>query len=210
VINRKESIDEIVQLLYVRQWYKGCTTEGVAMFETDAFLEDCVAATREAEPRRAIKEVLERAVADPAAIARALPPQRSGITKLLESPELTVLHVVWAPGMSFGPHDHRMWAAIGIYSGGEDNSFYRRQGDTLVASGGTRLEPRDVTLLGGDTIHAVANPTGEFAGAIHVYGGNLFATERSEWRGEPFREQPYDSDHVLRYFEEANRTHVAG
>lgn len=26
--------------------------------------------------------------------------------------ELTIIKVVWAPGMSFGPHDHRMWAAI--------------------------------------------------------------------------------------------------
>jgi predicted metal-dependent enzyme (double-stranded beta helix superfamily) len=183
---------------------------GSAMFDTDAFLDDCVSAAGEAEPRRAIKEVLERAVADPAAVAGALPPERSGITKLHVSPELTVLHVVWAPGMSFGPHDHRMWAAIGIYTGGEDNSFFRRDHDTLVASGGTRLEPSDVTLLGGDTIHAVANPTREFAGAIHVYGGDLFATERSEWRGEPYQEQPYDSEYVLRYFEDANRTHAAG
>jgi predicted metal-dependent enzyme (double-stranded beta helix superfamily) len=110
--------------------------------------------------------------------------------------------------MSFGPHDHRMWAAIGIYSGGEDNSFFRRDGDTLTPSGGKRLEPRDVALLGGDTIHAVTNPTAEFAGAIHVYGGDLFATDRSEWRGDPYREQPYDSEYVLRYFEEANRTHA--
>jgi predicted metal-dependent enzyme (double-stranded beta helix superfamily) len=124
--------------------------------------------------------VLERAVADPAAVARALPPDRSGITKLVVSPALTVLHVVWAPGMSFGPHDHRMWAAIGIYTGGEDNSFYRRDGDTLSPLGGKRLESGDVALLGGETIHAVTNPTSEFAGAVHVYGGDLFATERSE------------------------------
>ena len=40
--------------------------------------------------------------------------------------ELTVLHVVWAPRMTIYPHDHRMWAAIGIYAGQEDNSFFRR------------------------------------------------------------------------------------
>jgi predicted metal-dependent enzyme (double-stranded beta helix superfamily) len=178
------------------------------MFDTDSFLQDCVEAAREAEPHRAVKELLQRAVAEPAEVARALPPERSGITKLLVAPEVTVLHVVWAPGMSFGPHDHRMWAAIGIYTGGEDNSFYRRQGDTLAASGGKRLEPGDTVLLGGDTIHAVTNPTGDFAGAIHVYGGDLFATDRSEWRGDPYREQPYDSEYVIRYFEEANRTHT--
>jgi predicted metal-dependent enzyme (double-stranded beta helix superfamily) len=177
------------------------------MFDTDMFLDDCLAAAREPEPHRVVKELLERAVGDPIDIVRALPPERSGITKLLVTPEVTVLHVVWAPGMSFGPHDHRMWAAIGIYTGGEDNSFYRRHGDTITASGGKRLEPRDVALLGDDTIHAVTNPTTEFAGAIHVYGGDLFATDRSEWRGDPYRELAYDSGYVLRYFEEANRAH---
>ena len=179
------------------------------MFSTDSFLADCVEAGNDAEPRLAIKDELERADADPAAIARELPPDRSGITKLLVSPGLTVLHVVWAPGMSFGPHDHRMWAAIGIYTGGEDNSFFRRHDGTLTASGGKQLRPGDVALLGDDTIHAVANPTTEFTGSIHIYGGDFFATERSEWRGDPYREQPYDVDYVLRYFEEANSTHTA-
>ena len=110
--------------------------------------------------------------------------------------------------MSFGPHNHRMWATIGIYSGGEDNSFYRRAGDTLTASGGKSLRPGDAVLLGDDTIHAVTNPTSQFAGAIHIYGGDFFATPRSEWRGEPYREQPYDVDYVLNYFEEANRAYA--
>jgi predicted metal-dependent enzyme (double-stranded beta helix superfamily) len=103
-----------------------------------------------------------------------------------------------------------MWAAIGIYTGGEDNTFYRRRGDTLASSGGKRLEPRDVALLGDDTVHAVTNPTAEFAGAIHIYGGDLFATDRSEWRGDPLWKRPYDSEYVIRYFEEANRTYAGG
>jgi predicted metal-dependent enzyme (double-stranded beta helix superfamily) len=101
-----------------------------------------------------------------------------------------------------------MWAAIGIYSGGEDNAFYRRAGDSLVASGGKSLRPREAVLLGDDAIHAVTNPTTQFAGAIHIYGGDFFAVPRSEWRGEPYREQPYDVDYVLNYFEEANRTYA--
>ena len=179
------------------------------MFDTDSFVADCRLAACEADARLAVKEVLARATADPVGMARALPPERAGITKLHVSPELTVLHVVWAPGMSFGPHDHRMWAAIGIYTGGEDNSFFRRSNGTLTASGGKQLRPGNVALLGDDTIHAVANPTTEFTGSIHIYGGDFFATERSEWRGDPYREQPYDVDYVLRYFEEANSTHVA-
>ena len=175
------------------------------MFDTEAFVASCLDAVRDREPRLAVKAVLQEAMADPASVAESLPPSRAEIVRIHTSPELTVLKVVWAPGMSFGPHDHRMWATIGIYSGGEDNSFFRRAGDTLTPSGGKALRPGDVALLGDDTIHAVGNPTSQFAGAIHIYGGDFFATTRSEWRGDPYREQPYDVDYVLNYFEEANR-----
>lgn len=175
------------------------------MFDTQEFVASCLDAVRDNDPRLAVKEVLAEAMADPASVAAALPPDRAEIVRIHCSPELTILKVTWAPGMSFGPHDHRMWAAIGIYSGGEDNSFFRRAEGTLTASGGRQLRARDVALLGDDTIHAVTNPTREFAGAIHIYGGDFFATSRSEWRGDPYREQPYDVDYVLNYFEEANR-----
>ena len=174
------------------------------MFDTDTFVARCIDAVHESEPRLAIRDVLEEAVADPAALAAALPPDRAEIVRLHVSPELTVLKVVWAPGMSFGPHNHRMWATIGVYTGGEDNVFYRRADDTLTQSGGKQLRVGDVALLGDDTIHAVTNPTTEYAGAIHIYGGDFFAMERSEWRGDPYREQPYDADYTVRYFEAAN------
>jgi predicted metal-dependent enzyme (double-stranded beta helix superfamily) len=176
------------------------------VFDTETFVASCLDAVRDSAPRLAVKAVLQEAMAHPASVAAALPPDRAEIVRVHTSSELTILKVAWAPGMSFGPHDHRMWAAIGIYSGGEDNSFFRRAGDTLTPSGGKQLRPGDVALLGDDTIHAVANPTGEFAGAIHIYGGDFFATTRSEWRGDPYREQPYDVDYVLNYFEEANRS----
>ena len=107
--------------------------------------------------------------------------------------------------MTLAAHDHRMWAAIALYSGGEDNAFYRRAEPGLVESGGRSLRPGDVCLLGSEAIHAVTNPTSEYAGAIHVYGGDFFATARSEWTGDPLREQPYDVNRVLATFEAANR-----
>jgi predicted metal-dependent enzyme (double-stranded beta helix superfamily) len=176
------------------------------MFDTEDFISACVRALGETEPRAAIKEVLTEAMADPDAVAQTLRPSRAEIVRLHASADLTIVHVVWAPGMSFGPHDHRTWAAIGVYSGGEDNSFFRRTGDTLTGSGGKSLRPGDVVLLGDDAIHAVTNPTTRFAGAIHVYGGDFFNITRSEWRGEPYREQPYDVEYVIDYFEAANRS----
>lgn len=174
------------------------------MFDLDGFVADCVAAGEEAQPRLAVKEVLERAVADPAGLAEALPPQRAEIERLHVTDELTIIKVVWAPGMSIRPHDHRTWAAIGMYTGGEDNTFWRRDGEGLARSGGTDLRPTDVCLLGDDTIHSVHNPTRQHAGAIHIYGGDFFTIERSEWDAETHVEQPYDVAATLRNFEAAN------
>ncbi len=174
------------------------------MFDLDAFIHDCLAANQEAQPRLAVKEVLDRAVSAPGEVADALPPDKAELARLYVSDELTILKVVWAPGMSIRPHDHRTWASIGIYSGGEDNAFFRREGTGLAESGGKELRPSDVCLLGDDTIHKVTNPTGEHAGAIHIYGGDFFAIERSEWDDETHVEEPYDVERTLRNFEKAN------
>jgi predicted metal-dependent enzyme (double-stranded beta helix superfamily) len=106
--------------------------------------------------------------------------------------------------MMLRPHDHRMWATIGLYSGGEDNAFYRRAGSGLVESGGRELRPRDVCMLGDDVVHSVTNSTRQYAGAIHIYGGDFFTTPRSEWLGDPYKEEPYDVERTLATFEAAN------
>ncbi len=174
------------------------------MFDLDTFITDCEQARRADQPQLAIRDVLTRAVSEDRSVADALPPERAELVRLHVSPELTILKVVWAPGMTLTPHDHRMWAAIGIYTGGEDNTFFRRDGSSIVESGGRSLRPRDVCLLGDDAVHGVTNPTGQFAGAIHVYGGDFFTMPRSEWPGEPPEETPYDVERTLARFEAAN------
>jgi len=175
------------------------------MFDVDDFVADCRAAVTRSDALGAVKEVLQRAMSEPAAVAKALPPERAEIVPLHVSPELTVLKVVWAPGMSFPPHNHLMWAAIGLYAGQEDNAFYRRAEGTIHESGGRQIRARDVALLGPDTIHAVTNPLQSFTGAIHVYGGDLPHTAgRSEWTEQTFEEIAYDFERTLRYFEAAN------
>jgi predicted metal-dependent enzyme (double-stranded beta helix superfamily) len=175
------------------------------MFDVDGFIADCVATAGEAQRMLAVKEVLDRALHDPA-LLDALPPSRAGITRLHVTPELSVLHVVWGPGMALKPHDHRMWAVIGLSNGGEDNTFYRRTPQGLTVSGGKELRARDICVLGDDAVHAVANPTDQFAGAIHIYGGDFFATDRSEWDPATLEERPYDVEDTLRAFEASNRT----
>jgi predicted metal-dependent enzyme (double-stranded beta helix superfamily) len=171
------------------------------VFELDTLITDCLAATTEHEPRLAVKEVLARAVSEPTAVARALPTRRAGIERLHVSAELTVLKVVWGPRMRIFPHDHRMWAAIGIYGGQEDNAFYRRTREGVVSSGGAELHECDVVLLGDDAIHAVVNPLQQHTGAIHVYGGDFFTQPRSEFDPETLEEGPYRVERTLALFD---------
>jgi predicted metal-dependent enzyme (double-stranded beta helix superfamily) len=179
------------------------------MFDLDDFLTRTQEASAETEPRRAVREVLDWALTDPNAVADVLAPAEAGFTLLHHTPDLTILHVVWAPKMNIYPHDHRMWAAIGIYAGEEDNAFFRRAAPgarTLIESGGTQLAVGDTVVLGDDTIHAVSNPRDGLTGAIHVYGGDFVAQPRSQWGPGPVEEQPYDIDDARRQFAAANET----
>ena len=177
------------------------------MFDLDDFIGRCEDALTDAEPRRAVREVLERSVAIPNDVADALKPTDAGFSLLHHAQNMTILHVVWAPKMTIYPHNHEMWAAIGIYCGAEDNAFYRRSGPderTLVESGGKQLGHGDTVLLGADTIHGVTNPRDVLTGAIHIYGGDFVNQPRSQWGPGPREERPYDVDAVQREFAEAN------
>ena len=46
--------------------------------------------------------------------------------------------------MVFKPHDHRMWAVIGIYSGREENTFFRRAEQGLKRHGTKQLNAKVV------------------------------------------------------------------
>jgi predicted metal-dependent enzyme (double-stranded beta helix superfamily) len=176
------------------------------MFDLDTFLADCIEARAEAEPHRALKDVLDRTVSEPGQVRDALATTVAGVHRLHVSDDLTVLNVVWAPGMQLRPHDHRMWAAIAVYGGIEDNAFFRRADGTITPSGGKRIEEGDAIQLGVDTIHGVTNPLDRHTGAIHVYDGDFFTQARSEWDPETLQESPFDVGRLITFFEEANRT----
>src|SRR5262249_27712099 len=108
--------------------------------------------------------------------------------------------------MTISPHDHQMWAVIGIYTGREDNIFWRRlPGGKVEAAGARALCERDAGPLRHNNIHLVTNPVARFTGGLPAYRGGFFSAERSEWDPETLREQPYDVEKTLRLFEEANR-----
>ncbi len=173
-------------------------------FAIDELVADCQAAIAEGQPALAVRDVLKRVLDRPGDVADAFGATEGGLDLLHVSPDLTVLHATWAPGMRLYPHNHRMWAVIGIYGGQEDNTFYRRDGRTLTGSGGKSLREKDVVVLGDDTIHAVENPIDRLTGAIHVYGGDFVNEPRSQWPPEAFVEEPWDMELVKTQFAQAN------
>jgi predicted metal-dependent enzyme (double-stranded beta helix superfamily) len=178
------------------------------MFDLEQFTADCRAALKADSSHKLVREVVARAVSDSAAVLKGLgEPKRAEIQKLHHAPDLTILNVIWAPMMTVMPHNHQMWAVIGIYSGREDNVFWRRLPDNhsrVEAVGARALCVGDAEPLGHNIIHSVTNPIPRLTGAIHVYGGDFFGAHRSEWDPETLVEGPFDPDRAMRRFEEAN------
>ncbi len=188
------------------------------MFQKDRFVEDCRRAVQDGQ--KAVREVMLEAVGDPAGIISELgEPTKAGVFPLYQGGEVTVINFVWAPYMTLLPHNHNMLAVIGIYSGREDNMFWRRlpedgngPGPGIEAAGADSMGPGQVATLGPDIIHSVANPITKLTSALHVYGGDFFnpPRPRSQWDHETLTEQPWDMDHTRAVFRQAEARYNAG
>lgn len=180
------------------------------VFDRDGFVADCVAAHREQDGQAAVRSVLERAVREPTRVLAALgAPQKAGLDVLHRSSTLTIFAAHWAPRMSLPTHDHRLWALIGIYTGREDNIFWRRTPQGLAAHGANVLFAGQVAALASDAVHSVTNPLTRFTGGIHIYGGDFFATPRSQWDPETLAEEASDGAKIQALFERENERNLA-
>jgi len=135
----------------------------VVGFDLEAFIEECRGAVKAPGAQKAVHEIVGRAVANPRAVIERLgEPAAGGIQKVYHAPDLTILNIVWAPKMTLLPHDHRMWAVIGIYGGREDNIFWKRVPDSpqgrVEAVSSKAISERDAIMLGPDLVHSVTNP----------------------------------------------------
>jgi predicted metal-dependent enzyme (double-stranded beta helix superfamily) len=103
-------------------------------FEVEQFANDCLSAMTDGQ--LAVRDVVQRAVSDPGPIERTLG-EADGwrIDKLHHDSELTVLHIIWPPGVDLFAHEHLMWSTVGVYGGREDNTMYRRNGDRVEVAG---------------------------------------------------------------------------
>jgi predicted metal-dependent enzyme (double-stranded beta helix superfamily) len=174
-------------------------------FDRERFASDCTAALNEGDPQAAVREALARAVSDHAAVLAGMgEPKEAGFDVILRSPKLTIFAAKWAPNMSLVPHNHLMWALIGIYTGREDNIFWKRTAQGLTAGGAKAMFAGDVAELPADVIHSVTNPLPRFTAGLHIYGGDFFDTERSQWNAETLEEERSNGDVVRAMFAREN------
>ncbi|MDQ7016272.1 MAG: hypothetical protein Q9N68_07845 [Gammaproteobacteria bacterium] len=174
------------------------------MFNQDHFIQACLDARQEGQT--ALREVMQQSMSKPREILSTLgTPQHAGITTLYRSSSLTIINFVWAPYMSLLPHNHHMFAVIGLYSGREDNLFWRKITHRIEAVGAKSLGVGEVASLGKNIIHSVLNPLNKMTASIHVYGGDFFAPKiaRSEWDHETLQERPWNIDKAKMLFSEA-------
>jgi len=173
------------------------------MFKVDDFVQAC-----QGQPPSAVKELLAEALRDPVSITAALAAVGSGKNvgdgamgdlMIYRSADLTILKAAVPAKFKSPPHNHLMWAVIGVYDGQENNYFYRRSGESLETAGGKQLRPPDVLVLGEDAVHAIENPLDRTSYAIHVYGGDLPAAPRRMWNPVTLREEPFEYQAMMRY-----------
>lgn len=133
---------------------------------------------------------------------------RSTFEALYRGEDILVLHGVVPPTPApVAPHDHRMWAVIGVYQGLEDNElFVRAEGGGLESVDRFTVAAGDVRTLDPSTIHSVQARGDHYLGALHVYGGDLFGTPRSTWRDDI--EYPLDESALPAFFERLRRHEI--
>jgi predicted metal-dependent enzyme (double-stranded beta helix superfamily) len=174
--------------------------------DLERFVEDCVKANNESDAQLAVQAVLKRAVSSPKKVLAALgDPIKAGINVLHRSTTLTIFSATWTPQMNLMPHNHLMWANIGIYTGREDNIMWKNTNDGIKAFGADALFAKGTATLPADVIHSVTNPLLRFTGGIHIYGGDFFATERSQWDPETLDEEPSDGEAIRSIFNKENK-----
>ena len=170
------------------------------MNKTEDFVARCASAVIADPLSDATKEVVEQAVRD-----RRLTEELSldpGVRLLHNSEDLTILHVVM-PERPVGagdpiPHNHLMWAIIGVTHGSEQNEFFQRSEHTIEPLGGRVVTEGEVIVMNDATIHSVKNPsTGRLSSALHVYGGDLIGAAKAMWCDPDLSERPFDMFRVI-------------
>ena len=173
------------------------------MFDLQDFIASCKRLVGAPDGDRRVLDLMRSVVSDGEGVKKVVFPSQSGQAildiPLFRSPDLTILNATLYPDFASPPHDHRMWAVVGIYQGRENNVFYRRSGKVLNEVNRREICAGDAVLLGSDVIHAIGNPLSSSTLGLHVYAGDLVASKRSMWEPRSHQELPYDTSQFFKW-----------
>lgn len=179
----------------------------MAMFDSDAFVDSCQIALLGVDPRNEIRELVERAISFPQHLDQLFPvpldPDEDGI--IFRSSELTVTSAIFPRGFTTGIHNHTMAAVIGVWSGIEDNHLYAPREHGVTATGTKRVVAGEVLVLTDSDIHDVQVPNSSWSCALHVYLGDLIASQRNGWASNDSPKELFDADQLRRRWLEVSR-----
>ena len=163
-------------------------------FDVPGFVAACRASLAERDVIGALASCVARAIAQRQPLLAMFgtgPGLR--VTELAVDADLAVMHLASPVGFVFPPHDHRMVSVVGVLAGIEENIYYARRDTGLAELGRRSVRVGEVAAHAEDVVHSIANGSDEEPlVALHVYAGDFLNGERSEWRGDPLREQRYD------------------
>ena len=118
------------------------------------------------------------------------PVERGDFSVIHRDETLTMMNIIWPPGIITEPHNHNSWAVIGIYQGREDNLLWERTVDGIQPAGALTLAAGDTYAMDRDDIHTAFNPSQSLTGAIHIYEGDFLTTPKREWDPVTHKERP--------------------
>jgi predicted metal-dependent enzyme (double-stranded beta helix superfamily) len=97
------------------------------------------------------------------------------------------------------PHNHLVWAVIGVYKGQENNVFYQRKDEIISEVGRQECHASAVITLPADKIHRIENPLPHRSCSLQVYGGALNNPARSLWNPATLQEGQFVFDTFIQY-----------
>lgn len=154
----------------------------------DQLLEDFVSSAREAaasqEPAKAVRSVLEGALANCDAYAGIIATQDEDELHLFEDETVSIWTCRFSPTQLTAPHEHKLPVQIAVVGGVERNILYHRRHGELFEAAEKEVRAGDILSLGPEAVHAVTAGTEQPSLALHVYLGPLMQIERSlfNWR----------------------------
>ena len=167
-------------------------------FDLQKFIGRLREAASSADAAARVEALMSEAFRDPAAVRAAIPAFDTDEEILFEDETLSVYYCRFDPDHQVPPHDHRTTAVIGVYEGGEVNSFYRVEDGRLVETSTVTLGAGDVLRIGPDDIHTVMTSASEACHGLHVYLAPLTTIDRSlyDWEtgaAEPMSDERFEA-----------------